>query len=394
MKSNAIPMREWLSLIGMTVSAFIFNTSEFMPIGLLTDIGHEFSLTEAQAGIMITAYAWVVAIFSLPFMLAVSKVGYRKLLLSTIAVFGIGQALSCVAPNYPLLVCARLVVAASHCIFWSIAAPIASQLVTKEHRPLAISMIATGTSIAVIFGLPLGRLIGIYLGWRITFLCVAVVTLLSFIYLWWIFPRLATTKSFSLKELPRLFHNKALLGIYILTFLYATSYYTGYSYIEPFLLQVAQLSDDVVTIVLTIFGAAGLIGSFLCSKFYNHFRFKFIRVIMTSMAIALLLLYPAAGSVYTIIALCIFWGIAVMMYNVVFQAEVIQAVGVASSAVAMSMYSGIFNLGIGSGTWLGGMVVTYGSLDYIGDVGGVLAIVAALFAMTFLIRELKREKEA
>lgn len=393
MKSNSIPMREWLSLIGMTVSAFVFNTSEFMPIGLLTDIGHEFFLTEAEAGIMITAYAWVVAIFSLPLMLAVSKIEYRKLLLGVIAVFGVGQALSCVVPNYPLLVAARLVVAASHCIFWSIAAPIASQLVTKEHRPLAISMIATGTSIAVIFGLPLGRLIGIYLGWRITFLCVAVITLIIFAYLWSVFPKLAVTKSFSLHQLPALFKNKALIGVYVLTFLYATSYYTGYSYIEPFLLQVAQLSDDIVTIVLTIFGAAGLIGSFLCSKFYNHFRFKFIRAIMCSIAISLLLLYPAAGSMYTVIALCVFWGIAVMAYNVVFQAEVIQAVGVSSSAVAMSMYSGIFNLGIGSGTWLGGMVVTYSSIAYIGDVGGALAVVAAIFAMTFLIHELKKEKE-
>lgn len=392
MKSNSIPMREWLSLIGMTVSAFVFNTSEFMPIGLLTDIGHEFFLTEAEAGIMITAYAWVVAIFSLPLMLAVSKIEYRKLLLGVIAVFGVGQALSCVVPNYPLLVAARLVVAASHCIFWSIAAPIASQLVTKEHRPLAISMIATGTSIAVIFGLPLGRLIGIYLGWRITFLCVAVITLIIFAYLWSVFPKLAVTKS-SLHQLPALFKNKALIGVYVLTFLYATSYYTGYSYIEPFLLQVAQLSDDIVTIVLTIFGAAGLIGSFLCSKFYNHFRFKFIRAIMCSIAISLLLLYPAAGSMYTVIALCVFWGIAVMAYNVVFQAEVIQAVGVSSSAVAMSMYSGIFNLGIGSGTWLGGMVVTYSSIAYIGDVGGALAVVAAIFAMTFLIHELKKEKE-
>lgn len=393
MKSNSIPMREWLSLIGMTVSAFVFNTSEFMPIGLLTDIGHEFFLTEAEAGIMITAYAWVVAIFSLPLMLAVSKIEYRKLLLGVIAVFGVGQALSCVVPNYPLLVAARLVVAASHCIFWSIAAPIASQLVTKEHRPLAISMISTGTSIAVIFGLPLGRLIGIYLGWRITFLCVAVITLIIFAYLWSVFPKLAVTKSFSLHQLPALFKNKALIGVYVLTFLYATSYYTGYSYIEPFLLQVAQLSDDIVTIVLTIFGAAGLIGSFLCSKFYNHFRFKFIRAIMCSIAISLLLLYPAAGSMYTVIALCVFWGIAVMAYNVVFQAEVIQAVGVSSSAVAMSMYSGIFNLGIGSGTWLGGMVVTYSSIAYIGDVGGALAVVAAIFAMTFLIHELKKEKE-
>ena len=36
--------REWLPLIGMTVAAFIFNTSEFMPIGLLTDIAQNYHI--------------------------------------------------------------------------------------------------------------------------------------------------------------------------------------------------------------------------------------------------------------------------------------------------------------------------------------------------------------
>lgn len=389
MKSNSIPLREWLPLLGITVSAFIFNTSEFMPIGLLTDIASSFGLTEAGAGVMITAYAWVVAIFSLPLMLAVSKIGLRPLLLGVITVFGIGQVLSCISPTYSLLVVSRLVVAASHCIFWAIAAPIASQLVSKAHRPVALSMVVTGTSIAVIFGLPLGRLIGIYLGWRITFFCVALATLIIFIYLFILFPKIPVSKPFSLKDLPCMLHNKVLIGIYILTLLYATSYYTGYSYIEPFLLQVAALSDNVVTTVLMIFGAAGLIGSYLFSKFYNHMRFLFIRAILVSIALSLLVLYGASINLYVIIGLFIFWGIAVMAFNVTFQAETIQAAGLSASTVAMSIYSGIFNLGIGAGTWIGGIVTTYSSIAYIGYVGGSIAVVAFIFCIVYLIPKIK-----
>lgn len=389
MKSNSIPLREWLSLIGITVSAFVFNTSEFMPIGLLTDIAASFGLTEAGAGVMITAYAWVVAIFSLPLMLVVSKIEFRKLLLGVIAVFGIGQVLSCIAPTYPLLVISRLVVAVSHCIFWSIAAPIASQLVTKEHRALALSMVATGTSIAIIAGLPLGRMIGLYLGWRTTFFSVAVVTLLIFGYLFFLFPKLPQTKTFSMKELPAMFHNKVLLGIYVLTLLYATSYYTGYSYIEPFLLQVAKVSESMVTTVLTVFGAAGLVGSFLCTKFYNHMRFLFMRVILFCISACLFLLYAASISIYSVLAVCVIWGIVVMAFSVTFQAEVIQAAGVSASAVAMSVFSGIFNLGIGSGTWIGGVVTTYSSIAYIGYVGGSIAAAAFVFCICYLIPKIK-----
>ena len=79
-----ITLREWLPLLGLTFSAFIFNTSEFIPIGLLTDIATDLKITEAHAGLLISVYAWVVALTSLPLMLLVSKMEYRKLLLYTI----------------------------------------------------------------------------------------------------------------------------------------------------------------------------------------------------------------------------------------------------------------------------------------------------------------------
>ena len=58
--------KAWLPLIGLTFSTFIFNTSEFIPIGLLSDIAADFHISESHAGLMITVYAWVVALASLP----------------------------------------------------------------------------------------------------------------------------------------------------------------------------------------------------------------------------------------------------------------------------------------------------------------------------------------
>ena len=163
-----VSMRFWVPLVGMTLSTFVFNTSEFMPIGLLTDIAASFSLTEAQAGIMISVYAWGVMLLSLPLMVFASRFEFKRMLLGVLAVFSLGQFLSAVAPTYPILVCARLVVACAHAVFWSVASIMASRLVDTRHGALAISMIATGSSIAQIFGLPLGRAIGLAVGWRMT----------------------------------------------------------------------------------------------------------------------------------------------------------------------------------------------------------------------------------
>lgn len=164
-----MPLKAWLPLIGMTVSAFIFNTSEFMPIGLLSDIAANFGITESHAGLLISVYSWVVTLLSLPLMLLVSKMSYRKLLLGTIALFGIFQVLSGVSASYGMLMVSRIGVACTHAIFWSVASPIAVRLVPEEHQTLAMSMIVTGTSVAMIFGLPLGRVIGLTVGWRMTF---------------------------------------------------------------------------------------------------------------------------------------------------------------------------------------------------------------------------------
>lgn len=120
-RQDGISLKQWLPLIGLACCAFVFNTSEFMPIGLLTDIAASFSLTEAQAGIMISVYAWGVMLLSLPLMVFASRFEFKRMLLGVLAVFSLGQFLSAVAPTYPILVCARLVVACAHAVFWSVA---------------------------------------------------------------------------------------------------------------------------------------------------------------------------------------------------------------------------------------------------------------------------------
>ena len=122
-----------------------------LPIGLLTDIAASFSLTEAQAGIMISVYAWGVMLLSLPLMVFASRFEFKRMLLGVLAVFSLGQFLSALAPTYPILACARLVVACAHAVFWSVASIMASRLVDTRHGALAISIIATGSSIAQIF---------------------------------------------------------------------------------------------------------------------------------------------------------------------------------------------------------------------------------------------------
>ena len=372
--------KQWLPLIGMTLAAFIFNTSEFMPIGLLTSIAAAFSISESQAGIMITAYSWAVMILSVPLMIAVSKVSFKPMLLVTLIVFAIGQILSGIAPTFLILIIARLVVASAHAIFWSVASVIAVKLVDEQHRDFAMSMIVTGTSIAMIFGLPLGRIVGLYLGWRMTFILAGIIAFALFAFQSFVFPTLDKPKPFKVNQLPLLFKNKSLVSIFVVSFLFATAYYTAYSYIEPFMSSIAKLSDTWITLSLSMFGFAGILGSVLFSKFYSKNRVGFLRLMTLNIAIVLLLLKPSTVSLISLLFVCAYWGLTSTAFNVAAQSEIILHAGAAGS-VAMAFFSGIFNLGIGTGSFIGGKVVDLINLGSIGYIGAVIGLLAGIYCI-------------
>ena len=206
--SARMSIREWLSLLGITVSAFIFNTSEFIPVGLLTDLGATFGTSEGTTGLIVSVYAWAVMLLSLPLMMLATRVPFRPLMLIVLGVFSAGQVLSALAASYGMLMAARLVVACAHSVFWAIAAPVAARLVDAKHSAMAVSMVVTGSALAMIVGLPLGRVIGLVMGWRQTFACVAAVALAVLAYLAFVFPNVDGAAVFTVRQLPALMHNK------------------------------------------------------------------------------------------------------------------------------------------------------------------------------------------
>ena len=382
--------RQWLPLIGLTLCVFVFNMSEFMPIGLLSDISADFGISEAQTGMIISIYAWAVAILSLPLMLLLRKMQYRMMLLMCVGLFAAFQFLAGVANSYWMLVFARLGVAVAHSIFWSIASPLAVRVVAPELQKLALSMIAAGTSIAMIIGLPLGRVIGLALGWRMSFIVIALASVAILMLLVAVFPKVDNPGTFTLRRLPDIFRNRVLVGIYVMLAIYVTGYYTGYSYIEPFLAQTAGMSETMITVALTVFGLAGIGGSMLFTKVYDRTRYRFIAMALIGSAVCLALLLPSTVSMVCVLAVCTMWGFFATSFNISFQNETLRASPSDATAISMSLFSGIFNVGIAMGSIIGGAVTDHGSVDHIGFVGSAFVIVAAIIALTYVIRMMRR----
>jgi DHA1 family L-arabinose/isopropyl-beta-D-thiogalactopyranoside export protein-like MFS transporter len=363
--------------------------SEFMPIGILTGIADDFGISESSAGLIISFYAWAVAILSLPMMLLFRNMEYRRLMLLMVAVFAAFQILAGFSTDYWMLLVARLGVAFAHSVFWSIVTPMAVRSVDQGYRNLAIGGISVGTAVAMILGLPLGRVIGLSLGWRAAFLSVALISVGVLILLAVVLPRMENPGTFTLRRLPDILGNRILIGIYIVLALFVTGVYTVYSYIEPFLLDAGQ-SEMMITVGLSVMGVAGIIAGIIFAKGYDRRRKAFMALSILGPAACFLLLDPFSGDIMATMLLIVIWGMCVTLFNMSFQNELMKIAVDDGVTIANSLFSGIYNVGIAAGSMVGGFVTDSLGVSHIGFVGGTLVMSAFVLMLVYVMPSIAR----
>jgi len=376
---------QYFRVILMGISAFIVNTTEFVPVALLSDIAQDFSITTAETGWMLTLYAWIVAAMSLPLMLLTGKLERKRLLLAVFVVFIASHVLSVFAWSFQVLLISRVGIALSHAIFWSITAAITLRVAPAGKKALALSVLATGTSLAMVLGVPIGRLVGQWFGWRATFAGIGVLAFVVFVLQVRVLPTLPSMFTGTIKKVPELLKNPVLVGLYLFCFIVFTAHYAAYSYIEPFMREVGSISANMATFILLLFGGAGILGSVLFSRWGDQYNRALMLGSIALMLVSMLTLSLVVTSIWALSVNTLLWGAALMLLMLAIQAKVIM-IDLNAQDMVMSMFSGIINLGIGMGALLGGYTVTHLSLSSVGFVGAAIAGIALLLMLYMVQR--------
>lgn len=376
-------MKSWLPTLSLSFASFIFVTSEFIPVGLITEIGSSFGKTDAETGILMTIYAWVVALLSLPLTAYSARFNRRPLMLTLLALFSIAHVFSVMAPTFATLTISRLFVASAHAIFWAIAVPLGIRLAPSGGRERAISLVATGATLGGVLGIPLGTIFGQAFGWKMTFAGIGVCSTIVGLILYRLLPSTPSQNAGDFRSIIPLMKRKDLVLVYLMTAIIMTGHYSAYTFIRPFLQEIGLMKKELTASVFLIFGCSGFLTSFFAPIVLKRFFQKTAIISIAIVAICLILLRGAVSEYYLTALVVLIWGCAFMLFNLVLQ-NMVLAIAPDAEDVAMAGFSGIYNIGIGGGALIGSLAAT-NNLFAIGYIGSIFVALATLICL-YLIR--------
>lgn len=374
----------------LACAGFIFNTTEFTPIALLSDIGASFGKSAEDTSFMITLYAWLVALCSLPCLLLTVKIERKRLLLALFAIFILSHIMTIFAWDFKSLLIARSGVAIAHSVFWAITTALVMRVAPRHRKTQAIAIFAMGVSLASVLGLPLGRLIGQIFNWRATFAVIALIAGIIMYLLYKLLPTLPSKNAGDLRSLPIILKRPALLCLYALTLITISAHFISYSYIEPYALNIAKLSPEHTTFILLFFGCASIFGGLIFNQTSKHLKQHLLPLALFVVCLSTLFLLKSSAQNLSYFINLALWGIAFMGVILSFQINVLKLAPDATD-VASSIYSAIFNIGIGSGALLGAQIIKQSKIENLGY--GSALLLALATALALYLNHLTKQKK-
>lgn len=380
--------RSVAAVLALSLGCFSFVSTELMPVGVLPAMADGLEVSLGQAGYLVSCFALVVALTAAPLTGLLGSINRKALMAILLAVCCAGNLVTYLAPSYAVVLVGRVLVAAAIGVFWSTAVVTAVHLVHARNAVRATSIVFAGVSLATVLGVPAGTILGEHQGWRAVFAALTMLSLLVFMAVAWSVPVVRIGSASIHGAMARVLKNGPLLAVFAATALIVTGNFMAYTYITPYLEQVAQMNSAHISVMLLVYGGAGVVANFAVGPFAGQSLKTCLVVVTALMATGLLLMSLAVTSYSALWATLAIWGAAYGAIPVLLQTSVFKGAAAIEGGAdaATSLNVAVFNAAIGLGALIGGLIINRGGAALIPQVAAV-CVLAGLAVVVALVRK-------
>jgi len=367
-------------ILGLAI--FSIGTAELMVAGMTATLSHAFGISVGDVGHLISYYAFGVMLGGpvLTYFFLKYKVQYRKVLLILLALYVVIQGLSAFISSHAILIVIRFVtgVLCAGCLSLSLA--ISMAMVPNHNRPRAAAIVIGGFMISTVFGVPLATMIDQQWGWRITFGLVAVLVFICLIALERLLPEVSGGEQIKMEEEIKAFKNKAYWKACATSCLILGASFAAFSYFVPVLVDITEFSMQVVPFILMAFGFSNIVGNTITGRLAHNHSLKIMLVGLTILSISLFAFAIFAEYKTVAIIAIILIGLSGVPMNPAMMARIVSVAH--PGPMVNAVHTSVINIGLGGGSYIGGLAITNGyglsSGLWIGAVLAVLALASLL----------------
>jgi DHA1 family inner membrane transport protein len=372
-------MKTIAALAALSVSTFVYVTTETLPIGLLLPMGADLHASPSAVGLLVTWYGLVVVLTSIPLTRLTRRVPRRFLLAGLLAGSAVATWVAATAPSYPVLVAARIATALTQALFWSLVVPTAAGLFPVRVRGRVVAVVFAGSSLAAVLGVPAGTWLGQQAGWRIAFVVLGGLAAATAGALAVLLPTITpSTGPAARGTAPDVRRYRLLIATTVLA---VTGTFASFTYLAPFLTTVSGLPPTAISPLLLLRGVAGGAGVLAGGPLVDHNPRASVLVPIALQAAALLGLSAFAGMPALVVVLVALSGLAFAALTTALGSWVLE-VAPGSTDMAAAGASSAVNAGITIGALLGALLLpAYGARGTT-VAGGLLSLTALAVVVT------------
>lgn len=350
-----------LPILALFLAAFGIGTAEFVIAGLLPDVSADLGVTIPAAGLLIPAYAIGVAIGGPLVTIALSRVPRKDALLLLVGTFAAGQALCALAPDYALLMVARVVSSFGHGAYFGIAAITATRIVGPERSGRAVALLLTGITVANIIGVPAGTAIGNAFGWRSTFWTIAGFCMLTAVGIAALVPASpveSRTRS-SLGDEIKVLGRPAIWMTFVVVIIAMIAQFSLFSFIAPFLIEITNVPLEWVPWMLLLFGLGSTAGGLIGGRLADWKLMPALVGMLLAVAVVYAVIWLFGGNVWVMAVCVVLWAGLSFGFGAPANTRILKTAADAPS-IASSLIPTAFNVGIALGASIGAATLEAG----------------------------------